>query len=225
MGRFHLDGKSYDYKEDYHLAILDLFKTSHPKGFSTKGLAESKPAQVSKSPEIPVHEPKEEKEDKIQDGMQKHFLNLLKKTSYGFTVVVSMYIVAFAIGIILIIAALSMALTNNDGANNLMTVFFGTAGTADIIFLMYKPAREIQRSRANASKLVASVSEWFSISRNLNNTYNLLLKQGKSGNIKDYSDMITQIAELRRDTTIKLVDAMDKYVASKPLKNNESERE
>jgi len=31
LRRFHLDGKSYDYKEDFHIAIQELFKINIPK--------------------------------------------------------------------------------------------------------------------------------------------------------------------------------------------------
>ncbi|KAF6245506.1 hypothetical protein [Nitrosopumilus sp. b2] len=161
-------------------------------------------------------ERQEEEREKISDPnkekLEKYVLGLLEKTSTGFSVVLVMYTIAFAVGVGLIIAALVLAIQNNDAANNILSVFFGTAGTIDIVLLMYRPAREIQRSRVNASKLAASVSEWFSISRGLDVAYKKLLTEG---DIKTNSEEIKKIVELRRDTTIKLIDIMDKTASEK----------
>ncbi len=201
---------------------MDVEKEIMPKGWETEKAVEQpkgdEPTEESK--QKLKQESHTSVPDKNKERLEEYLLNLLEKTSSGFTVVLIMYVIAFATGIGLIITALILAAQDGEGTNGLVTVFFGTAGTIDIVLLMYRPAREIQRSRANASKLAASVSEWFSISRGLDVAYKKLLVQG---NIKDNFDVIKQIVELRRDTTIKLIETMDKYVASKPLTKNDNE--
>ena len=198
------------------------FRVVHPSDKSrAEGIALGSFSQPISNISIQKTDLKEEKQEPEHDvnkeKLEKYLLGLLEKTSSGFTVVLVMYIIAFAIGIGLIITSLILAVQNDEGAKNILTVFFGTAGIVDIVLLMYRPAKEIQKSRANASKLAASVSEWFSISRGLDVTYKKLLTQGT---IKENYAEIKGIVELRRDTTIKLVKAMDKYVTSEPVTEN-----
>ncbi|MDH3678185.1 MAG: hypothetical protein OEQ12_07790 [Nitrosopumilus sp.] len=146
------------------------------------------------------------KPDKDRERLDDYLFGLLDRTSSGFTVVLIMYIIAFAIGIGLIITAVILHLNVKPPDNyDLMSIFFGTAGTADIVLLMYKPAREIQRSRANASRLAATISDWFSISRNLDTTYKLLMIKG---DITNDFDTLKEIAVLRKTITAFLIKQM-----------------
>ena len=220
-----------DFNKYQEIAIPSPAPKSSSKKLQTMGIGNQIDEQAPESEEqtseeitatepIQGHDTHGSVPDKNKERLEEYLLGLLEKTSTGFTVVLIMHVIAFAIGIGLIITAIVLAAQNGDGSNNLVTVFLGTAGTADIVFLMYRPAKEIQRSRANASKLSASVSEWFSISRGLDVAYKKLLTQGS---IKDNFSEIKQIVELRRDTTIKLVETMDKFVASRSLKQKDSD--
>ena len=99
---------------------------------------------------------------------------IMKKNRQSFNIVLGLYIGAFVLGALLIIFSFILAKTGTEylGVSSVL----GAAGAADIALLLYKPAKEIQRSRANAVQLLSAFAEWRYISIWSGKTYEKLFK-------------------------------------------------
>jgi len=141
---------------------------------------------------------------------------LLSRTLKSFSVVLAMYIMAFAVGIILIGSSLILALSSST-PNVYLASFFGAAGVFDISFLLYKPAKEIQRSRGNATQLWMAFSEWQYVSIWSGKTYNKLFKIfDDAKNQTTLLEQMIKILKMKAETTAVLIESIEKNVAARP---------
>ena len=127
-----------------------------------------------------------------------------------------MYIIAFAIGIILIGFSIKLAFDSTT-PNEYLATFFGAAGVFDISFLLYKPAKQIQRSRGNATQLWMAFLEWQYISIWSGKTYNkffkILIPTTEQTIIVE---QMVKILKMKSETTVNLIESIEKNVAARP---------
>jgi len=157
---------------------------------------------------------------KLSDKSRDFTNKLLDRTILSFGVVLTLYVIAFAIGIILIIFSISLA-SNSTTPNEYLASFFGAAGVLDISFLLHKPAKEIQRSRANATQLWMAFSEWRYVSIWSGKTYYELFKILQTTN--DHTTLLglmIKILKLKSETTVNLIESIEKNVAARPVKKD-----
>ena len=154
---------------------------------------------------------------RILSRKSKDFTNrLLSRTLKGFSIVLVMYSIAFVVGLLLIAVSLILAF-NSSTPNEYLASFFGAAGVFDISFLLYKPAKEIQRSRGNATQLWMAFSEWQYISIWSGKTYNKLFSVLNPKNDQTtYLEQMIKILKMKAETTVSLIESIEKNVAARP---------
>jgi len=141
---------------------------------------------------------------------------LYNRTKFSFGIVLIMYIIAFAIGIILIGFSIKLAFDSTT-PNEYLATFFGAAGVFDISFLLYKPAMQIQRSRGNATQLWMAFLEWQYISIWSGKTYNKFFKILKPTTEQTtILEQMLKILKMKSETTVNLIESIEKNVAARP---------
>lgn len=112
-----------------------------------------------------------------------------------------MYIVAFYLGVALIITAIVFAALDKT----ILSIAFGTIGLADIVgHFIFKPPLELQSSRANLAQLMVILTNWFSDVSNLNS---YLSQPGKQFTLED----IERVSEKQNNNTRKMIELIEKY--------------
>jgi len=151
---------------------------------------------------------------------------LYNRTTFSFAIVLIMYIIAFAVGIILIGFSIKLAFYSTT-PNEYLASFFGAAGVFDISFLLYKPAKQIQRSRGNATQLWMAFLEWQYISIWSGKTYRILFDalNGKPSDVLNpkndptaFLEQMIKILKMKSKTTVNLIESIEKNVAARPDK-------
>lgn len=112
-----------------------------------------------------------------------------------------MYVVAFYIGIGLIITAIVFAAYGKT----ILSIAFGTVGLVDIItHFVFKPPLELQNSRANLAQLMVILTNWFSDVMNLNSYYSMVGQQVTF-------DLVEKISTIQNKNTELMLELIEKY--------------
>ena len=156
--------------------------------------------------------------------LSKYSTKIIQKTIDSFSIVLYLYVAAFAVGIFLIIFSAILAIFAESPEDIVLPGIFGIGGITELIILLYKPAKEIQRSRANASQLMAAFSEWHFLSMWSGRTYAELLKRfNKNGNKNPDLKSMMDILKLKKDLTVDLVRVIEETVAAREDKEKVKE--
>lgn len=124
------------------------------------------------------------------------------KTAYRY--VLWMYILAFLIGLGLIITAVVFAVQGKT----ILSIAFGAIGLIDLVtYFIFKPPLEIQNSRSNLAQLMVILTNWFADLMNLN-TY---IKPGVTT-----LEELERISEKQNSNTARMIELMEKYGESRP---------
>lgn len=159
---------------------------------------------------------------KISNNAIEFSNELQKRTSLGFLIVLGMYVVAFAVGIVLIAYSMYYA-SNTKDPNEYLAAFFGAIGVADLMILLYKPAQKIQESRANASQLLAAFMEWQFVSIWSGKLFGKLYKEFDAcDNKKDLFEKMKTILNLKVTLTNNLVKTMNDSTKEEPEEKQEA---
>lgn len=121
------------------------------------------------------------------------------KTAYKF--VLWMYVMAFFLGIALIVVAVVFAVQGKM----ILSIAFGTIGLIDIVtHFIFKPPLELQSSRSNLTQLMIVVTNWFADLMNLNA---FMALKGPDITL----DEISQISDKLNANTAKSLDLIERY--------------
>ena len=175
-----------------------------------------------------IKDPDKQVKQMSQDAIK--FSNELhRRSTIGFVMVMVMYVVAFGFGIALLTSALYFAFLEKPDTT--LVVFFGTSGGLDLAFLLYKPAKEIIKSRASATQLLAIFKELQFVSIWSGKTYGKLykgLEVNKDGANKETFEQMIKLLTLKTDLAIKFIATIEKHVKQnepKPDDSNNQEKE
>lgn len=121
------------------------------------------------------------------------------KTAYKF--VLWMYVMAFFLGIALIVVAVVFAVQGKM----ILSIAFGSIGLIDIVtHFIFKPPLELQSSRSNLTQLMIVVTNWFADLMNLNT---FMAQKGPDITL----DEINQISDKLNANTAKSLDLIERY--------------
>ena len=121
------------------------------------------------------------------------------KTAYKF--VLWMYVLAFFLGIALIVIAVVFAVQGKT----ILSIAFGSIGLIDIVtHFIFKPPLELQSSRSNLTQLMIVVTNWFADLMNLN-AY--MAQKG----VEITLDEISLISDKLNSNTAKSLDLIERY--------------
>lgn len=105
----------------------------------------------------------------MAEHLRKTILGVLEEIDKGFKKAMLMYLIAFYFGLFLILFSMMATLFTKEGLGNNNLLFFGGAGMIDIVaFFIFKPTKDLQKSRANLAQLVAAFIFWYINTRNWN---------------------------------------------------------
>lgn len=138
--------------------------------------------------------------DKFKAGLR----DTIEQIESGYSSVMTMYKVAFYLGIFLILFSLVLAIWRGE---SLLPIVFGGLGIADVIaYFITKPPQDLQNSRANLAQLQAAYFNWFIDVYNWNSYLSHLNQTGQINfkNVKEVSETLLQ-------NTDKTMELMEKY--------------
>lgn len=142
----------------------------------------------------------------LRDGFQAGLLGVVRQIDIGYQVTMWMYTAAFALGMLMMLAALVGALIRPDNTN----LYLAGLGAADvIIFLIFRPAQDLQASRGNLAQLQAAFFAWINDVHNWNRYLDLLEKE--SGNNAPPFDKAREVSEIMVHNTERMVRLVGEY--------------
>ncbi|HSA98963.1 MAG TPA: hypothetical protein VLF17_07780 [Candidatus Nitrosotenuis sp.] len=144
----------------------------------------------------------------------------------------TMYYQAFLAGLCLIGAGFSLAVwtitTSNSQPNitmitGILSGIFGVGGIIDITMLLFRPARDLQRSRASASQLAMATNEWQFISVWSGKTIHSLYKKLETQQCDSSCiNAIKELLVLKERLCSNLINEIEQTVANENVKEAET---
>jgi hypothetical protein len=105
-------------------------------------------------------------EEKVKDAFLNGMVDDIEGIKKGYDKVLSMYIVAFYLGVSLLVAAIYSAIVLKE---DLLTIVLGGIGGAEMLgSLIFRPAKEIQNSRRSLVQLKTAYLGWLNDMNNWN---------------------------------------------------------
>lgn len=148
----------------------------------------------------------------LRGALEKRILRVIDDVDKGFQRVMQMYMIAFYMGLGLILMAF---LGSFYWKENLFLLLFGGVGLLDVVaFFVFRPAEDLQRSRGNLAQLVSAFLTWYNDTHNWNQ---VIVKELR----KDNSDVgiCREASQTNVLNTISLMTAIELFVASKANKD------
>src|SRR5262249_28623357 len=119
----------------------------------------------------------------------------------------TMYEVAFYLGVVLILAAVVMAFLDNK---SLLPIVFGSLGITDMIaYFITKPPQDLQFSRARLAQLQAAFFNWFIDYTNWNGVLMTWTQEGKAE-----LQSVKAVSSILMEHTEKTMALIDTYCGS-----------
>ncbi len=140
----------------------------------------------------------------IADAFKTGLKKTVEQIETGFRLTMIMYMVAFYMGIGLIVSAIAIAVVMDK---TFLPIIFGTFGVVDIVgFFVKKPSQRLQGSRADLAQLQAVYFNWFVDVYNWNSYLSTL------GQTKDLDyEKVKQISTTLLENTDKTMSLVEKY--------------
>ncbi|WKN29681.1 hypothetical protein PZB74_11960 [Porifericola rhodea] len=133
----------------------------------------------------------------LKDSLQ----DVIKDAKGAYRQVLWMYMIAFYLGIGLIITAIVFAARGQQ----VLAVAFGAIGLLDIVsHFIYKPPLDLQSSRSNLAQLMIALTNWFSDTMNLNSYMSI------KGAALTYED-IDRLSTKQNANTEQILSLIEKY--------------
>lgn len=149
----------------------------------------------------------------IADAFKAGLKRTIDQMDIGFRWTMMMYMVAFYMGIGLIVTSIAFAVVLDK---TLLPIIFGVFGVVDIVgFFVKKPSQRLQGSRADLAQLQAVYFNWFVDVYNWN-SYISILGQTKG---LDF-DKVKQISATLLENTDKTMSLVEKYCAFEKKPSN-----
>ncbi len=145
------------------------------------------------------------------------FKTALRKTidqiDSGFQSSMTMYQVAFYLGITLMVVSIPFAMWTGK---SILGLAFAGIGVADLIgFFITQPPKDIQYSRAHLAQLQAALFNWFNDSYNWN-----AYLQTLNGSHTDVFPRVKEVSDTLLNNTERMMGLIDKYCAVTTIKDD-----
>ncbi len=139
-------------------------------------------------------------------------LRVVNEIEKGFKNVMRMYVVAFYLGVVLILlSGISGVYLRED----LLAITFGGLGIADIVgYFVYRPAEYLQVSRGNLAQLHMAFINWIGDAHNWSEVFRKTFNGAKSDD--DLISKTSKISEAMLANVRETMKAIDDYCEPKP---------
>ena len=142
----------------------------------------------------------------LQQGLQEGLLEVVRQIDRGYRITMGMYTAAFVVGIAMLVTSTVAAFFKDVHSAALM----GGLGAADVVaFLIFKPAQELQASRASLAQLQAAFFAWINDMHNWNDYLDLL--QNESGSAPPSFEKFKEISEIQSRSTTQMVHLIAEF--------------
>jgi hypothetical protein len=150
----------------------------------------------------------------LRDGFQAGLLGVVRQIDMGYQITMWMYTAAFALGMLMMLAALVGAFIRPGNTN----LYLAGLGAADVItFLIFKPAQDLQASRGNLAQLQAAFFAWINDVHNWNRYLDSLEKEsGKNAPPFDKAKEVSEIMVHNTERMVRLVGEYSKILDKLP---------
>jgi hypothetical protein len=150
----------------------------------------------------------------MTEELNNRILTVIDQIDKGFRRVMTMYTIAFYVGIGMIVVSVAATLYTKE---NMFALLFGGAGAVDVVaFFVFKPAEDLQKSRGHLAQLTSAFLTWF------NDIYNWNASVAKVINTRDEQLNIVALQEISKTiiaNTISIMEAIDKFVEGEGIKD------
>lgn len=141
-------------------------------------------------------------------SLKKSIQDVIQDAKKAYTYVSWMYVVAFYLGVALIVTAIVFAALDKT----ILSIAFGTIGLADIVgHFIFKPPLELQTSRANLAQLMVILTNWFA---DISNLHSFIQQTNQPITM----ELFEKISDKQNENTKKMIDLIERYCepAEKP---------
>ena len=151
-------------------------------------------------------------EQKFSEKLRQDLLDVIDQIEVGFKYTMRMYIVAFAVGVVLLGSIVVLAFVPEIKSNWYTSAILGSAGIIDVVaFLLFKPTEGLQISRGNLAQLQTAFITWI----NQMHTWNYFIAKKMDNDIS--TDELREITGSLVQDTITMMAAIDAFVKDKDV--------
>ncbi|KAF5420163.1 MAG: hypothetical protein C5S44_09000 [Candidatus Methanocomedens sp.] len=142
-------------------------------------------------------------------ALQKGLVDVVKQIDKGYKRVMTMYTVAFYLGIFMVMASVFASLALRSDASALI---LGGLGMADIIAsLVFQPAQSLQNSRSDLAQLQAAFFNWINDVHNWDAYLRLLDEEAKSNEHPPEFDKMREVSDILVHNTERMMHLVECY--------------
>ena len=157
----------------------------------------------------------------MSNEFRKGLVKVIHQIEIGYSRVMTMYTIAFYVGIGLIILSVIASLVLKE---NVSALIFGGLGMADVITaFVFRPAQELQNSRGNLTQLQAAFFNWANDVRNWNAFLERLDTSVQIGQMPPYADF-ERVSLRMMANTAEMMRLVDLYCEMNPTKLDEAKK-
>ena len=156
--------------------------------------------------------------EELYNELRKKWFKEMNRTERSFVLVLGLYVFAFFLGVVMIVVGFLLPILISDFGE--VSEVLGIAGIADVAFLLYKPLKEVQKSRENAYQLLAAFSEYRFVTLWTGKTYAEIYKKfivSRDKNDVQTIELMIRLIELKVNSINRIVESLKGTVISKPI--------
>lgn len=141
--------------------------------------------------------------------LQKGLVGVVKQIDKGYERVMTMYTVAFYLGIFMVLVSVFASLALRSDASVLI---LGGLGMADIIAsLVFQPAQSLQNSRSTLAQLQAAFFNWINDVHNWDAYLRLLDEEANSSKHPPAFDKMCEVSDMLMHNTERMMELVEHY--------------
>jgi hypothetical protein len=153
-------------------------------------------------------------EFQMMTDLRKKILRVIDEVDKGFRRVMLMYTIAFFVGVAVVLFSIISTVVSGT---NMFTLIFGAIGALDVVaFFVFKPAEDLQKSRANLAQLVAAFMAW---NNDMRSWAEIKQKKIKDGIDNTNINTIHDISRRMMIDTVATMMAIDIFVEGKQMES------
>jgi hypothetical protein len=142
-------------------------------------------------------------------ALQKGLVDVVKQIDEGYKRVMTMYTVAFYLGIFMVLVSVFASLALRSDASVLI---LGGMGMADIIAsLVFQPAQSLQNSRSDLAQLQAAFFNWINDVNNWDAYLRLLDEEANSNKHPPAFDKMREVSDILVHNTERMMYLVERY--------------
>jgi hypothetical protein len=158
--------------------------------------------------------------------LQKGLVKVVNQIDRGYERVMTMYTIAFYLGVVMVLASLIASVAMRSDASKLV---LGGLGMIDIIaYLIFRPAQDLQNSRGNLAQLQAAFFNWINDIHNWDRYLQLVDEEATANKHPPVFDRVREVSDMMLHNTERMMRLVERYCeiyAKPPLRKKPDQAE